>query len=204
MALANYTDLKASIATWMPRADLTTQIPDCITLAEGDFNNKLRTLEMETRANLTITGEYVTAPNDFREFRTGYVGSSPRRELRYLSPDAQTRTDGPNNSRSCGAVYFSLAGNSFRFDPPPTSLPVDAVIVYYASIPPLALNATNWLLTKQPQLYLMASLFWCSVLIKDAESAQQYKGLYESLLAEANAASKRTRWSGPGMQMRAA
>lgn len=204
MSLANYTGLLASIAAWLPRADLTSTIPDCILMAEADFNKRLRTLQMETRANLTITGEYVTAPTDFKEFRSGYVGSSPRRELRYLSPDAQTRTNGPSNPRSCGAVYFSLAGTSFRFDPPPTSLPVDAVILYYAAIPPLSLNATNWLLTDHPQLYLMASLFWASVLIKDSEGAVGYKQVAEGLINDANDAARKARWGGPGMAMRAA
>ena len=43
MALTNYTELKASIANWLNRTDLTTEISeDFITLAEADFNAKLR------------------------------------------------------------------------------------------------------------------------------------------------------------------
>jgi len=34
MSLANYTDLLASVATWLNRTDLTSVIPDFVTLAE--------------------------------------------------------------------------------------------------------------------------------------------------------------------------
>jgi len=36
MALTTYTELKASIADWLNRSDLTAAIPDFISLAEAD------------------------------------------------------------------------------------------------------------------------------------------------------------------------
>ena len=43
MALTTYTELKASLANWLNRSDLTTEIADdFIKLAEADFNSKLR------------------------------------------------------------------------------------------------------------------------------------------------------------------
>lgn len=202
MALANYTGLLAAIAAALPRADLTATIPDFVLMAEAEFNRKLRTQQQEVKANLTVTGEYVTVPVDFMEFRNGYIASSPRRPLAYLSPDLQTGTDG--DPRSGGKVHFSLAGGSFRFYPPPSPLPVDAVILYYAKITPLASNATNWLLTAHPDLYKYASLFFGAVEAQDEKLAQAMKSLYESIIEEVNAAARRNRWGGPGMVMRAA
>ena len=40
MALDNYTNLKASIADWLARADMTAVIPDLITLAEGQMHRR--------------------------------------------------------------------------------------------------------------------------------------------------------------------
>ena len=37
MALTTYTELKAAIADWLNRSDLTSQIPDFITLAEAEM-----------------------------------------------------------------------------------------------------------------------------------------------------------------------
>ena len=54
MALTTYTELKASLANWLNRSDLTTEIADdFIKLAEADFNSKLRIRKMIT-INLSI------------------------------------------------------------------------------------------------------------------------------------------------------
>ena len=42
MALTTYTELKASIADFLNRDDLTTVIPDFITLAESQINRDVR------------------------------------------------------------------------------------------------------------------------------------------------------------------
>ncbi len=204
MALANYTDLKASVAAWISRADLTATVPDFILLAESRINRTLRARQMESRVNLTITGEYVTAPNDFLEFRSGYINSDPRRPLAYLSPDEQSAQFGSTvNPTLAYPCYFSFAGNSFRFAPIPSS-GVDAVIVYYAAIPPLATNATNWLLTAYPDAYLYGSILQAAAYIQDDPRVPGIKGLYDEVIAQIDSASKRSRWGGPGMAMRAA
>jgi hypothetical protein len=47
MALATYANLKTSIANWLNRSDLTTEIAeDFIVLTEADFNSKLRVRKM--------------------------------------------------------------------------------------------------------------------------------------------------------------
>ena len=47
MALSTYTELKASIANWLNRSDLTTEISDdFIKLVEADYNSKLRVRKM--------------------------------------------------------------------------------------------------------------------------------------------------------------
>ena len=42
MALTTYTELKASVADWLNRTDLTSAIPDFITLAESKFKTELK------------------------------------------------------------------------------------------------------------------------------------------------------------------
>ena len=47
MALSNYTELKSSVANFLNRTDLSTEIQDdFIKLAEADFNAKLRIREI--------------------------------------------------------------------------------------------------------------------------------------------------------------
>ena len=202
MALGTYTGLLASIAAWLARADLTTTIPDFVLLAEAKFNRTLRARQMETRANLTISGEYVPVPNDWLEFRSGYIDSAPRRPLHYLSSDTQTERFDASTQRTEGPVHFSMAGNNFRFAPTPAT--VDAVILYYAAIPPLASNATNWLLTAHPDAYLYGSIMQAEGYIQNDPRIAGVKALYEEVIGQIMNASNRARWGGPAMAARAA
>ena len=66
MALTSYTTLKASIANWLNRSDLTSEIQDdFIKLTEADLNSKLRVRSMITQANITIDAETASLPTDF-------------------------------------------------------------------------------------------------------------------------------------------
>ena len=51
MSLSNYTGLKASIADFLNRDDLTAVIPDFITLAEAQINRDIRHFKMEARSS---------------------------------------------------------------------------------------------------------------------------------------------------------
>ena len=58
MALSTFTELKASIANFLNRSDLTTEIQDdFIKLCEADFNAKLRIRQMEQIDDVTINAE---------------------------------------------------------------------------------------------------------------------------------------------------
>ena len=49
MAISNYSELKAAIADWLDRSDLTDSIPDFITLAETRHRRDFKIRRMETR-----------------------------------------------------------------------------------------------------------------------------------------------------------
>ena len=65
MALVNYSDLKTSVADWLNRTDLTSTIPDFITLAEAGFNKEIRNRKMIKRATATIDSQYSAVPADW-------------------------------------------------------------------------------------------------------------------------------------------
>ena len=66
MALTNYNDLKASIADFLNRDDLTAVIPDFIKLAEGQLK-ELRHWRMQDRVIATVDSQYTALPNNFLE-----------------------------------------------------------------------------------------------------------------------------------------
>ena len=69
MTISNYTELKAAIADYLNRSDLTSQIVDFITLAESDINNVSRLTEQETNATITMVAAqaYNSLPTGFLE-----------------------------------------------------------------------------------------------------------------------------------------
>ena len=69
MALANFTDLKASIADFLNRSDLTDVIPDFIKLTESDLNRQLRTREMSVRTRAPLDSQYLQLPEDYLGMR---------------------------------------------------------------------------------------------------------------------------------------
>jgi hypothetical protein len=83
MALANFTDLKASVADFLNRSDLTTVIPDFITLCEAGFNRELRVREMSVRTQAPIDSQYVKLPDDFLGMRNIDLMTDPVTPLEY-------------------------------------------------------------------------------------------------------------------------
>ena len=67
MALSTYDELKASIADFLNRDDLTSVIPDFIKLAETGMNREVRHWRMEKRATAQLDSQYTALPSDFLE-----------------------------------------------------------------------------------------------------------------------------------------
>ena len=88
MALSTYTELKASIANFLNRSDLTTEIQDdFIKLTEADFNAKLRIRQMEQIDTITIDSETESVPTGFIAVRSFYILlSSFKYPLEYITP----------------------------------------------------------------------------------------------------------------------
>jgi hypothetical protein len=70
MALSTYAELKTSIGDWLNRSDLTSVIPDFISLAEAQVERTLRTRQMIVRANASFDAQYGAVPADFLETKS--------------------------------------------------------------------------------------------------------------------------------------
>ena len=119
MALTTYTELKASLANWLNRSDLTTEIADdFIKLAEADFNSKLRIRSMVAQTTITINAETEALPTGFLQVRDFYIWSgSTKCPLRYATPSQMDQMQGTSNT-GLPSVY-TILGDTFRFSPKP-------------------------------------------------------------------------------------
>ncbi len=202
MAFSSYTDLKTTVASYLGRSDLTSTIPDFITLAELRLQRELRTRQMLKSATATMTAAdpKVALPTDFLEIRDLHVQGNPRCPVTYMSPSAFTRDARADESGK--PVYFTILAAEFEFAPIPDTAYV-LEILYYAKPTVLSSgNASNVFLANYPDALLYASLLEAEpYLINDARS-QTWATLYDRAIKNISDADQGSEYSGIPLQMR--
>ena len=185
MALNTYSALKTSIANWLNRSDLTSEISgDFIVLAEKDFNSKLRIRKMiTTDSSFTINSETVALPTGFLQVRDFFiVNGGTKYALNYITPAQMDQIKG--GSMSGQPSTYTIIGDNFRFAPSPASS-YTGTINYYKEFDPLSdSNTTNYILSNHPAIYLYGSLYHAANFLGGVEpnQAQQWLAMYVSAL----------------------
>ena len=202
MSYTNYSDLQASIAGYLGRSDLTTQIPDFIRFAEIRLGRELRTRLMLNSATApTIANDAkVALPTDFLEIRDLFIQGNPRRPLSYMSPSAFSREA---KADVIGLpVFYTLLASEFQFAPVPDSI-YTLEVLYYAKPTFLSTaNTSNVFLANYPDALLYASLIEAEpYLINDARS-QLWSTLYDRAIKNITEANESSEFSGIPLQMK--
>ena len=193
MALANFTDLKASIADFLNRSDLTDVIPDFIKLTESDLNRQLRTREMSVRTRAPLASQYLKLPEDYLGMRNIELVTDPVTVLEYRNLqnlDAHRASDATGKP-----LFYSIMQNNIEFAPVPDS-EYTLEIVYYQSLKPLASFDTNWLLTDHPDAYLYGSLMQSAPYLQADERIGVWAGRYQQIINQITQSDERARFSG--------
>lgn len=185
MAITTYTELKDAVADWLNREDLTAQIPDFITFAEARLNRTLRTREMLTRRRTLTTNGFITLPFDYLETYQLQLPSNATNTpepLTFIGPDEAARFKA--TSMTGKTRYYTIIDGAFELIPAPSSS-TELTITYYAKVPPLSASlATNWLLTKAPDLYLYATLVNAAPYLQNDERIPVWSQLATSAFDE--------------------
>jgi len=205
MALTTYTELKTSLADWLNRSDLTSVIPDFISLAEAQMERQLRTRQMIVRANATFAAaaEYGTVPDDFLETKSIKLNTNPITALQFQTIDAMDSLSNTTYLSSGKPLYFSVVGNQFRLLPIPDG-EYTAELVYYAKLTKLSSTvATNFLLTQAPDVYLYGSLLQAAPYLQDDARISVWSSLYAAGLEQLQIADDRGSTSGGAILARA-
>ena len=190
MALTNFADLKQTVANYLGRSDLTSVIPDFISLAEIRLSRQLRLRQMLSTASLSTTGgtSTITLPSDFLSIRDIYIDQNPRQSLSYLSPSAFTRD--ARAAESGLPVFYTQKSDVLEFAPiPDTNYSVK--MLYYAKPAVLSdSNTTNVFMTTCPDALLYGALLEAEpYLMNDARLAvwtQLYGNAVQSLAESDN------------------
>jgi hypothetical protein len=203
MALTTYAELKTSIGDWLNRSDLTTVIPDFISLAEAQIERTLRARQMIVRANASFDAQYGAVPADFLEVKSlKLTSTNPQTPLSFLTIDALD-AEMTKHTASGRPRFFGVVGGQFRIVPTPDSN-YTTELTYYAKLSKLSnSNTTNWLLTSNPDIYLYGSLLQAAPYLQDDARIQVWATLYERALNDSRTADDRSASSGGALLTRA-
>lgn len=202
MALANYTDLLASLAGWSNRTDLTAIIPDFVVLAEARIARDLRVRQMVANTTLVTVANIqgVALPTGWIETENMSVLGSPPVNLLVITPEIMDQRY-PAGYQTGKPATYCVVGNTMQLGPTPDSA-YSISMDYYAKITALATTATNWLLTGHPGVYLSAAMAELSLYLQDDQRITLWDQKYKSEVAALQDADDQALRSGSSMRVR--
>lgn len=202
MALTTYDELKASIADFLNRDDLTAVIPDFITLAEADMNRGLRHWRQEKRSTAELDTQYSAIPADFLEVISFHISSGDYRSLELISKAQMQDRRYKSGDTSGKPAFYAITAGEIEVYPTPDGT-YDAELYYYSRITALsASNTSNWVLEYFPDAYLYGSLVHSAFYLKDDQRVQGWASLYANAISAINAESEKSKFGGSGRRMK--
>lgn len=172
----SYALLKASIASYLHRTDLTDLIPDFIADAENRIYNDLRVRAMEAAYSGTTAS--TALPSGFLEWIFLYVDDDAEQKL--TRRDAEwIYTRYPDRSGGGMPVFFAREGDALIFGPNPDAT-YSLAGRYYKKLDALSdSNTTNWLITDALPLIRYAALAEAATYLEDAAKVNLWEGKYQ-------------------------
>jgi|TARA_R110000782_G_scaffold190170_3_gene280080 hypothetical protein len=202
MAITTYAELQTSIANWLNRDDLTTVIPDFISLTEAGINRSLRHYKMINRVDATLDSRYVQMPADWMETVRFSITSGNTYKIELISRDDMLEYRQNTADVSGRPRFYANIGDTIEVFPTPDA-DYQMQLQYYAKTPALsATNASNWLLASAPDIYLYGALVQAAPYLNDDARTQTWAALYASAMQSLQKASDDTRFAGSGLRMR--
>tara|TARA_R110000822_G_scaffold11469_4_gene41900 strand:+ start:1488 stop:2108 length:621 start_codon:yes stop_codon:yes gene_type:complete len=203
MAISTYDELKASIASWLNRDDLTAVIPDFISLAEASINRDLRHYKMVQRSDATLDSRYIQTPEDWLETLRFSITSGTTFRIEPTSTDDLIQLRAAANNESGRPRFYANAGNELEVFPTPDT-EYTMQLMYYGKTPELSVtNTYNWLLRDAPDAYLYGSLVQSAPYLNDDARTQVWASLYSTAMQSLQKSSDENRFARSGLRMRA-
>ena len=178
MPLTNYGELKTSVADWLGRDDLTTRIPDFISLFEAFARREYGGTVLAARAVLDTTAGDNTLALGFTPRSVTHIGHTDGTNMR--QGGVQELQNGGSLSAKPYLWAWQSGSSAIRLFPKPDAA-YELEVFYTSSLSGLSADSdTNWLLTSYPDIYLYGSLLQARQFLQD-EALQVYEGKFAVL-----------------------
>lgn len=203
MTITNYTTLQSTVADYLNRTDLTSIIPTFIQLAEAQVNRDVRHYKMETRSTATIDAgdQYSQVPADWMETIRMIIQGTGTTVVNLISRAAMADKRAGQEDMAGRPEYYAHADSQFNFYPTPDA-DYTMELLYFAKVPNLAANATNWLLSEAPDVYLYGTLMHSAPYLADDQRIMVWAQLYSAAVQRLNEVSEQSRMSGSGLTLK--
>jgi len=184
MSISNYGELKTATENWLHRTDLTSRIPEFISIAEAKIANDVRCNAQQTRSTADVSTQYFDVPTGYLEIRDIHVNSDPIQPLTYLTP--KVLSEKFPSSTTGKPKFYTIHGDEIEVKPVPSTT-YEIEINYIKRFTAFSDDADyNWLLTNQPHIYLYAALISANEYTEDTEQLTKYQTLYNNAINTLN------------------
>jgi hypothetical protein len=201
MTLSTYTDLSAAIVDYMDDANLSAKVDTFIALAEARFNRVIDTPDMEATTTLDGSTTAIALPSDYYEVRGLFLNGQYTLPLEALTLNALKNLY-PDNLSGVPVAY-AIDGQSIVLGPLPNAS-CTLTLKYKQKLQGLSgSNDTNWLLTKHPDLYLVASLVAAELRGWNDGRLPILKGAADEMIEEINESGQKAKIASGPLRMRA-
>jgi hypothetical protein len=196
MSFTSYSELQTTIAGYLARSDLTTQIPDFIRLAELRLRRDLRIRQMlkSVTTSTVANDETVELPSDFLEVRDFVVVGNPVRPLNYYSPSAFNR-----NTRTWEIgkpVDYTVLANDFQLAPIPDTVYTLKMFYFAAPVFLSDSNTSNAFLANTPDALLYGALLEAAPYLMDDARINTWGTMFDRAMASITRSDEQGQYSG--------
>ena len=201
MSLATYSDLKTTVANYLARTDLTTQIPDFIRFAELRLRRELRIRQMLKSVTTTTTGgdPTVALPSDFLEARDFFVSTNPIQPLTYSSPAIFSRNT--RSTQSGKPLDYTILASEFKLAPTPDSNYTLEMLYYAAPVYMDDSNSSNAFMANAPDALLYAALLEAEPYLMNDARINTWGSLYDRAISTLIKSDESSQYSGVPLSM---
>jgi hypothetical protein len=202
MSFATYSDLKTSIAGYLARSDLTSQIPDFITFAENRLRRELRIRQMlKSVTTASVSGDAtVEIPSDFLEIRDFVVMTNPIQPLSYSSPSALSND--PRTSEVGVPKSYTILASEFQLTPAPDGVYTLKLLYFSAPAYLSDANVSNIFLTTAPDALLYAALVEAEPYLMNDARINTWGSMYDRAVSSLVKSDEKGQYSGVPLAMK--
>jgi len=202
MSFTSYSDLQTTIAGYLARSDLTTQIPDFIRLAETRLRRDLRIRQMlkSVTTSTVAADSTVELPSDFLEVRDLIISGNPPQPLNYASPSAFSRNT--RTWESGKPLDYTVLANDFQLAPIPDAV-YTVKMLYFAAPPFLSdTNTSNVFLANTPDVLLYGALLEAEPYLMNDARINTWGTMFDRALASITRSDEQGQYSGVPLAMK--